>query len=186
MNILATNEDPLKAATELDNIRLNCVAIKETAQMLSTALRAYGCDAPGLYQPTHGQHACALWARRTRANFLWLVAYAHGAEHERVLRSARKPYKPHASMEVVKIAMAHEDVIPMGPFTPFPNTARRQELGIDCRVPAELATCWAALTAAMRRYLCARWTHDLAGSRKPRFGTRGAPDWAPPAIRNLA
>lgn len=44
--------------------------ILESAQMLSTALRANGIDKG--YQPTHVNHPCTMWARSSLSNWKWL------------------------------------------------------------------------------------------------------------------
>lgn len=69
MNIFALDYDPRQAA------RWHCDAhvvkmVLETAQLLCTAHHLTGGTAP--YRPTHAHHPCSVWARASRANYLWL------------------------------------------------------------------------------------------------------------------
>lgn len=74
MNIFVLADSPVEAA------RLQCdkhvvKMILETAQLLSTAHQVLDGVKPDMYKITHKNHPCAVWARQTDLNYLWL--YAH-------------------------------------------------------------------------------------------------------------
>ena len=75
MNIFVLDQDPRKAAqyhTDKHVIKM----ILESAQLMAGAIHecGYNDDAPprNLYRPTHLNHPCALWARQSISNWLWL------------------------------------------------------------------------------------------------------------------
>jgi len=95
MNIFVVDSDPVKAARSLCNSHV-VKMILETAQMLSTSHRVLDgtpVDAKtktgrrmtryvmpdsredSLYQATHINHPCAVWARGSLNNHNWLVAH---------------------------------------------------------------------------------------------------------------
>lgn len=93
MNIFVLSYDPRAAA------RMQCDAhvVKmplETAQLLCTAFPAG--EAP--YRPTHERHPCALWTRRSRANYGWLLEHGRALCREYSIRYGRT----HASEAVVR------------------------------------------------------------------------------------
>lgn len=73
MNIffLSTNT---KLCAEYHNDKHVVKMILETAQLLSTAhaiLDNDGKQVEGMYKPTHINHPCAIWVRKTRDNYIW-------------------------------------------------------------------------------------------------------------------
>lgn len=69
MNIFYLHHDPKKCA----QYHLNRHVVKmilETCQLLCTALWMCGLEAP--MKKTHHNHPSAVWARASKANFLWL------------------------------------------------------------------------------------------------------------------
>ena len=109
MNIFLTSDDPRTCAQALDDKRLVKMVL-ETAQLLSTAVRGNGVNDPAIYSMTHVNHPCAVFARKTLGNFLWLVE--HGAElaKEYEHRYLRK----HDSEQVILNAFRYRDYIPGG------------------------------------------------------------------------
>lgn len=85
--------------------------VKETAQLLSTAVRLTGGDYG--YKVTHRNHPCAIWARASKANFGWLrhLGLELGWEY------THRYGKIHKSAAVIENAPA--DTIPDGPLMPF-------------------------------------------------------------------
>ena len=50
--------------------------VLESAQLLSTAVREYGYTGSDVYKSAYLNHPSNIWARRNRANFLWLAEHA--------------------------------------------------------------------------------------------------------------
>lgn len=112
MNIFVLDTNPQRAAhyhCDQHVVKM----ILESAQMLSTALRFHGVDAP--YQPTHVKHPCTLWTQETRSNWRWLkeLAYYLNEEYQR----RYKHTTPHKSWTVIE--SLDDSAIPAGPQTPF-------------------------------------------------------------------
>lgn len=82
MNIFVTTSDPVKAASYLDDMRVNKM-ITESLQMLATAMIRHGAvdaDLPRnkagtAYKPSHQKHPCTIWTGDSGENFEWL--YLH-------------------------------------------------------------------------------------------------------------
>lgn len=113
MNIFVLDTDPRLAAEAQFDAHVVKMTL-ETAQLLCSTF------SPGLapYKPTHQKHPCAVWARETAANFLWL------AEHGLYLADEyeRRYEREHKSRGVIlwcldNIAMANVDH--SGDLTPF-------------------------------------------------------------------
>lgn len=86
MNIFFVNDDPYAAAEDLVDKHV-VKMIVETAQLLSTAHRLIDGDDKHfidddrqdvLYKVTHRNHPCAIWARTSIKNYLWLVDHFDG------------------------------------------------------------------------------------------------------------
>jgi hypothetical protein len=67
----------------------------ETAQILCTALRRHGIDAP--YRPTHPKHPSVLWAGDSLAHWRWLRRFGKALCREYSHRYGRR----HASEDVI-------------------------------------------------------------------------------------
>lgn len=89
MNIFVLDLDHTKCAEY--HVDRHCVKmILEYAQLLSTAVNMNGGIAP--YRTTHKNHPCAIWARESKDNWLWLqklgsalhteYKYRYGKEHK--------------------------------------------------------------------------------------------------------
>lgn len=71
MNIFVIDPDNVQTnAQMLDDKRL-IKMILETAQLLATAVNLSGGSCT--YKSTHKNHPCALWARKHRGNYTWLL-----------------------------------------------------------------------------------------------------------------
>jgi len=107
MNIFASNPSPVISAINLDDLRVNKM-ILETAQLLSTAVfwrNQAKYKELGLYRPTHMNHPCSVWTRRSNANFIWLTI--HGLVLCDLYSDTSK--KVHKSQEIIeKCAPLHD------------------------------------------------------------------------------
>ena len=63
----------------------------EQCQLLSSAHYSSSSTIPleGIYKKTHYNHPCAIWARKTRGNYLWLTSFTHSLCVEYTFRYAR-------------------------------------------------------------------------------------------------
>ena len=148
MNIFATSPNPSACAQALDDKRVVKMCL-ETTQLLSTALVTHLVSGENLYKPTHNHHPCTLWTAYSFSNFNWLLD--HGLYLFKEYYNRFK--KEHASVEVMNRCYRLRHFIPKLSRTPFPNCARRADLGLD----------FTALPVhdAYRAYLNARWKGDL-------------------------
>jgi len=110
MNIFVLDKSPVIAAQMHCNKHV-VKMILETAQLLSTALRFHGVNYG--YSSTHKNHPCAVWARQTRGNFIWLNILGRNLLEEYKYRYG----KEHKSTPI--IAEAPISYIPDGKLTPF-------------------------------------------------------------------
>lgn len=110
MNIFVLNSDPEQAARDQCNKHVVKMVL-ETAQLLCTAVIETGGTAP--YRATHKNHPCAVWARKSKANFNWLKQHglALGEEY------TRRYGKTHKSVAVIEDL--DDDTIPDGQLTSF-------------------------------------------------------------------
>lgn len=163
MNIFATDPCPRLSALALDDLRANKMVV-ETAQLMCTAIALSGGTTP--YRPTHANHPCAVWARASLSNYMWL------ARHLRALLDMRPVDRPQhatdAAMSAPSGVQRPEAFLPdIGP-TPFVNCAARSDLGIDFRHVADVHE-------AYRLYLDRRW---MVAKRPPRWTGRMPPPWS--------
>jgi hypothetical protein len=117
MNIFVSDTCYRKSAIALDDKRL-IKMILETAQILSTVLRARGFD-DGLYKSTHTSHPCTIWAGASSANFLWLCLHGTALAREYQFRFG----KVHASLKIISFCRdALTSILwECGKLTPFAN-----------------------------------------------------------------
>lgn len=73
MNIFVLDKNPRKAARMLCDKHI-VKMILESAQMLCTAHWLKNGKAP--YKPTHKNHPCSKWVRKSLGNYKWLVIHA--------------------------------------------------------------------------------------------------------------
>ena len=89
--------------------------ILESAQLMSTAIREHGGEAP--YKTTHKNHPSNIWARETRANYIWLL------EHFEALCSeyTKRYGKVHKSYDYIMDFEYGIQHIPQGNLTEMPK-----------------------------------------------------------------
>lgn len=75
MNVFYTNDDPILAARDHNNIHRNKMIV-EYAQLLSTAHHELGVNADGIYKRTHLNHPSAIWVRKSPHNYEWVARCA--------------------------------------------------------------------------------------------------------------
>lgn len=94
MNIFCLDSDPVIAAQQ--HCDKHCVKmILESAQLLCTAFHLQSINAP--YRKTHENHPSAIWTRKTRGNFEWLVDHSDALSKEYTFRYG----KIHKTSEVI-------------------------------------------------------------------------------------
>lgn len=146
MNIFAFNKRPFKSALWLDDVRKNKM-ILETAQMLSTAI--HHLDPHGkwpVYNVTHPNHPCNVWARASEGNFIWLFNYLCALDKQ-------KPKHKSAGLIPVFAEFLGSYSFAHSKQTPFANCARRADIGVDF-------THVKPTTKAYRQYINKRWELD--------------------------
>lgn len=90
MNLYAVSPDPKKCAEYLDTKRLGWVGIKESAQLIATALHClYGVET--MIKPSHENHPVAKWVRADKENLSWTWWYLVFCNEEYFSRLG-KPY----------------------------------------------------------------------------------------------
>jgi hypothetical protein len=115
MNIFVTSNDPVKSAKHLDNKRV-IKMILESAQILSTTINlTSGITAP--YKSTHINHPCSIWARESRANYIWLCDHMSALCTE----YTRRYGKVHKSQQYLTYFYKCAKHIPQKGFSDFVN-----------------------------------------------------------------
>lgn len=143
MNIFVTDIDPVQSAKFLDDRRVVKMCL-ETAQMLCTATWSLNIGAE--YRPTHPNHPCNIWVRRSKQNFLWL--YHHGIA---LCKEYTARYgKVHKSQSVIENLLYVADYLPNTGMTPFANCAANKQHGIDYKSEP-------IVYVAYQKYLNDRW-----------------------------
>lgn len=168
MNIFVLDTD-IDACARMHCDRHVIKMILESAQMLCTALSVrqgeQGLIADAPYRPTHRNHPCSVWARETRANFLWLCDLGEALALEHLERFS--PDREHASFRVIEGCRERADWIPAGPLTPFAQAMPERYRGPDA-------------VAAYRRFYRA----EKAGFATWRLPRREPAWWRPVAPHN--
>lgn len=164
MNIFVTDKCPIKSAKNLDDKRVQKMAV-ESAQMLSTAIfwngfpslmnehtpeifeeRKKMAYSLGIYAPYSPNHKCNLWVKKTKGNYLWLLNHFSALCEEYEKRTGYE----HASKYLLHRLVMHMKYIPEGPLTPFVNYAKNKKQGIDF-------TKIKNAIEAYNLYLCLKW-----------------------------
>lgn len=122
MNIFYLHDSPAIAASLHCDQHIHKM-ILETAQLLSTAMHirfptfpAYASISPMLYKPAYVAHPCAIWARQTNGNMLWLCELALSLQSE---RESVANCGEHASIPVIRIVQ--EFIHTINPYSSFNN-----------------------------------------------------------------
>ncbi len=126
MNVFVLDRDPVQAAEMLCDQHVVKMTL-ETAQLLCSA------HATAPYRRTHHNHPCAVWARSSLANYLWLCSYGEAVAREYTYRFD----KTHASEAIVSWAREHVAGLPLpdGGLTPFAQAMPERYRG-ECPVEA--------------------------------------------------
>jgi hypothetical protein len=156
MNIFVTDRDPIKAAQALDNKRLNKMII-ESAQMLSTAMHVLGVSTPP-YKITHKNHPCAVWARTTRGNYLWLYSHYVAMLDEYRLRFVKYHKCGNHQDALFNAAQA----VPDGPLQEFVNCTPYKMIEV---------------VLAYRFTMITKWEADEHNKRVPKWTNSSPPSW---------
>lgn len=109
LNIFAVDSDPVVAAQSLCDAHV-IKMILESAQMLCAA-HPQGF-AP--YKRSHYNHPCTIWARTSKANYMWLCEHAKALCAEYTYRYGKR----HKSEDVIDWCIANSSEIPNGSLTP--------------------------------------------------------------------
>lgn len=152
MNIFVTDTCPIKSAQALDDKRV-IKMILESAQMLSTAIHM--CGGTGPYKMTHVNHPCSVWARKSQANYYWLLNHFSALCDEYSTRYG----KVHKCNNFYPDFSFGAHYIPEGPLTDFANCTPHKEMEV---------------VAAYRQTMIEKWAVD---KRKPSWKLRGQPIW---------
>ena len=128
MNIFVLHKDPVIAATMACDKHV-VKMILETAQMLCTAARALGSEAP--YGATHKKHPCTIWASTSQGNWDWLIRHGMALCAEYTKRYG----KVHKSQAVIEHCKNLKLAFGSQHQTPFPQ-AMPPQYKDDCAVTA--------------------------------------------------
>ena len=153
MNIFLVDEKPRSCALALDDLRLNKMVL-ETAQLLAASCFVVGANIG--YKVTHFNHPCAVWARKNKRNFSWLVEYGLELSQEFYVRRRHS----HASEEVIKRAITHIPEFPEG-LLAFTFNCSGQNSG---NIFFDYKEC-----------LRKKWASDI---KKPLWTRRSPPSWS--------
>lgn len=149
MNIFFSDKDPVKAAINLDDKRVNKM-ILESAQMLCTALHMHGASHLAKYRTTHANHPSNIWTRENRSNYTWLLYHMKGLSDEYNFRTG-KNHKTY--VELYDDLTKGAELLPEGDITKFANCAARQDMNINYKHLDDVCL-------AYRLYLIDRWNSD--------------------------
>lgn len=177
MNIFITNNDPIKAANDLDDLRLNKMIV-ETAQIICTAARVWYSDDEDLlavlpYKSTHLNHPVVrsvidgdpYW-------FAWLLMYFNALS---TVRAERFPSKPEhltiVKMDEVMVRLAN----PL--CAAYLNDKRYSKYTVeynayDCSGIVGLAN--STIVSNYRQCLKEKWLKD---KRPPKWTNSEPPKW---------
>ena len=135
MNIFYLDEDPEVAAILQYNKHV-VKMILESAQMLCTAHHCYGDreqkeNVP--YKQAHLNHPSTIWARRSRATYMWLYEHMLALGHEYTHRYG----KVHKSITKCKdfLSIAPQEINKYASFTQPPQ-AMPDEYKAECSIEA--------------------------------------------------
>lgn len=158
MNVFACHSDPTIAATWLADQHV-VKMVTETAQILSTALRARGSNDWVLYRPTHTHHPCVVAAVENPLYFDWAAKHGVALSLEYTARFG----KTHKAEVVVRRALdlnppLNITVLPAASPLAMPEEFRSED------VPLSYQLYLAAKYAAWRdkgKLSAPRWRRDV-------------------------
>lgn len=114
MNIFVLDRDPMEAAKMYCDKHV-VKMIVEVAQLLSTAHHIHDSEFKDLvYKKTHVNHPCAIWARESDKNYMWLYSHFLALCQEYNLRYK----KIHLTWRKLHNVLVHNPC-PKGKFTNF-------------------------------------------------------------------
>ena len=158
MNIFILAGTPEESATmQCDKHVVKMVL--ESAQILCSPFAATD-KAP--YKRTHYSHPCSVWARKSEANYSWLVSHALALCEEYTRRYGKR----HKSQDVIEWCALRIDELPFSEegLTPFAQAMPDQFKGSDPVV-------------AYRAYYAQEKAYMATWDKTP----EGRPDWMPTA-----
>jgi Pyrimidine dimer DNA glycosylase len=164
MNIFITSPDPTVCAQALDNRRLVKMVL-ETAQLLSTACHMMLVPDDRLYRKTHWNHPCSIFARKSFANFKWLVEHGLALSQE----FERRFGKIHASEETIILCYRVMQGAVAGGVGLTPGWPTAFSLSFNCS-GFNTGDVFEDYRMCMKR----KWDTD---STPPKWSRRGAPSW---------
>lgn len=109
MNIFVLHENPILAATMIDDNRLPKM-VTESAQMLASALIRHGATPDSMpltkagtpYKGGYHNHPCTVWAGDSLGNFAWLMTHGLSLAHQYERLFGRQHACDKAMREMVK------------------------------------------------------------------------------------
>ena len=134
MNIFYLHKDPREAA-KLQYNKHVVKMILESAQMLCTAHHCYGDkwqkeNVP--YKQAHLNHPSTVWARRSKATYMWLFKHMMGLGYEYWLRYG----KQHLSISKCSMFLSKPPVHIQGEEFVQPPQAMPDEYKTECSIQA--------------------------------------------------
>ena len=148
MNIFVTDFCPRRCAEYLDDKRVVKMVL-ETAQILSTAVRAHGYNGDSVYKATHVNHPVVKWVCESRDNYMWTLKHFVALCREYTNRYG----KTHKSQRLTTNFFNLAFKVPEGELTSFANCAANNEHGVSYKHIDDVYM-------AYKLYLCDRWESD--------------------------
>ena len=165
MNIFFTEADPVLAATNLDDSRVNKMII-ESAALLANAISFHGGGSNDLpISKTSGQpfktkawqnHPSCLWVKESRSNYNWLFNHTVALIEELKFRRGTI----HCMVDNLGVLKQGALFISEGELTHFANCTPYKNMSDVVR--------------AYRITMAYKWQHD---AKEPRWSIRGKPKW---------
>ncbi len=136
MNIFVLHENPILAATMIDDNRLPKM-VTESAQMLASALIRHGATPESMpltkagtpYKGGYHNHPCTVWAGDSLGNFAWLMSHGLSLAHQ----YKRLFGRDHACDSAMRMMLENPAIENMGSdeLTPFARAFDRENKDLD-------------------------------------------------------
>lgn len=165
MNVFASSQNPARAATYLDDRRVNKM-ILESVQLLSNNMYARGLKGPIKLAQVH--HPLNKWLLKDSLNYWWLLLHYSALMNQYAVR--RLMIHEYAKFFTHLYQGAPDKFPTIDEFykhVQLANFASNKKLGLNFR---EVTPVW----KAYREYLSARWDRAEV---KPTWVNREQPDW---------